>query len=253
MNFDSVLCGVDGSAGAAEAVRQGTRLGEPDGRLLLVAVCETNVAVHAGMLASEVLADLREEAGSALAAAARELPPERPSETRLVEGRVAEVLLDLAGRERATLLCVGSRGHRRASGILLGSTVTRLVHEAPCSVLVARPAPSGAFPSAILAGVDGSAQASTAASLALALGERFGASVRLVAATDGKNVDAEAIARAHPEAELLRAKPKEALVRGEAQPDLIIVGSKGLHGMRALGSVSERVAHEARCSVLIVR
>jgi len=32
-----------------------------------------------------------------------------------------------------------------------------------------------------------------------------------------------------------------------------VVGSRGLHGLQALGSVSERVAHEARCSTLIVR
>jgi nucleotide-binding universal stress UspA family protein len=31
------------------------------------------------------------------------------------------------------------------------------------------------------------------------------------------------------------------------------VGSRGLHGVRALGSVSERVAHDARCSVLVIR
>ena len=35
--------------------------------------------------------------------------------------------------------------------------------------------------------------------------------------------------------------------------DLLVVGSRGLHGVRALGSVSERVAHRAPCSVLVVR
>lgn len=34
---------------------------------------------------------------------------------------------------------------------------------------------------------------------------------------------------------------------------LIVLGSRGLHGIRALGSVSERVAHRAPCSVLVVR
>jgi nucleotide-binding universal stress UspA family protein len=34
---------------------------------------------------------------------------------------------------------------------------------------------------------------------------------------------------------------------------LVAVGSRGLTGVRALGSVSERVAHQAPCSVLVAR
>ncbi len=37
------------------------------------------------------------------------------------------------------------------------------------------------------------------------------------------------------------------------EADLVVVGSRGLRGIRALGSVSERVAHEALCPVLVVR
>ena len=39
----------------------------------------------------------------------------------------------------------------------------------------------------------------------------------------------------------------------EAGGDLIVVGSRGLHGLRALGSVSERVAYGAKASVLVAR
>jgi nucleotide-binding universal stress UspA family protein len=35
--------------------------------------------------------------------------------------------------------------------------------------------------------------------------------------------------------------------------DLVVVGSRGLRGLRALGSVSERVADGASCSTLVVR
>ena len=44
-----------------------------------------------------------------------------------------------------------------------------------------------------------------------------------------------------------------ALVEAAADADLLVVGSRGLHGFKALGSVSERVAYEAACSVLVVR
>jgi nucleotide-binding universal stress UspA family protein len=44
------------------------------------------------------------------------------------------------------------------------------------------------------------------------------------------------------------------MLLGAVEPsDLLVVGSRGLHGIRALGSVSERVAHKAPCSVLVVR
>jgi nucleotide-binding universal stress UspA family protein len=52
----------------------------------------------------------------------------------------------------------------------------------------------------------------------------------------------------HPADELLRAIDK-------AHPDVVVVGSRGLGTVRRwlLGSVSERIAAHARCSVLIVR
>jgi nucleotide-binding universal stress UspA family protein len=42
-------------------------------------------------------------------------------------------------------------------------------------------------------------------------------------------------------------------VEASGSADLLVVGSRGLHGLRALGSVGERVANQASCSVLVVR
>jgi nucleotide-binding universal stress UspA family protein len=47
--------------------------------------------------------------------------------------------------------------------------------------------------------------------------------------------------------------PVDALVAASAEADLLVIGSRGLHGLASLGSVSERVAHRAHCSVLVVR
>ena len=38
----------------------------------------------------------------------------------------------------------------------------------------------------------------------------------------------------------------------EKEPSLIVCGRRGLRGLKALGSVSERVVHRAGCSVLLV-
>jgi nucleotide-binding universal stress UspA family protein len=49
--------------------------------------------------------------------------------------------------------------------------------------------------------------------------------------------------------------PADALleIAGQEQADLIVVGSRGMHGItRVLGSVPNKISHQARCSVLIV-
>ena len=67
-------------------------------------------------------------------------------------------------------------------------------------------------------------------------------------------VDLDAVSRLtngiHEE---LFCDPVDALLAAGADGDLLVVGSRGLHGVKALGSVSERVAHRASCSTLIVR
>ena len=59
-------------------------------------------------------------------------------------------------------------------------------------------------------------------------------------------------------ADMIETETRGALLDAEnsvasKEADLVIVGSRGLHGLESLGSVSERVAHEAACSVLVVR
>lgn len=125
-----------------------------------------------------------------------------------------------------------------------------------------------------MAGVDGSPESLAAAAVAEELAERFGASLCLVAATGGKPVDVGGLVRLRsrepalarvgggeprramvrvPALEWSREPPVDALLAASAHADLLVIGSRGLHGLAALGSVSERVAHRARCSVLVVR
>ena len=56
-----------------------------------------------------------------------------------------------------------------------------------------------------------------------------------------------------PELEEQDAPAVNVLVAASESADLVVVGSRGLHGLKALGGVSERVAHDARSSVLVVR
>jgi nucleotide-binding universal stress UspA family protein len=251
--FDRIICGVDGSEAGVEAVRQALRLGAAAGSILAVAVSESHLAVHAGMLASQLTGELDVAAEAAL----EEVRARAPAiETRLVRGRATDALLSLAGAEGATLAVVGSHEKRRGAGMVLGNVATRMLHDAPCSVLIARP-PKDAqqFPSAIVVGVDGSDASLAAVAAAQAISARSSASVTFLAATGGRrqDVDLRSLEDAGLDVTSSGDKPLEALILASERADLLVVGSRGLRGLRSIGSVSERLAHRASCSVLIVR
>ena len=128
------------------------------------------------------------------------------------------------------------------------------LHDAPCSVLVARERPSGLErPGSIVVGLDGSPESAVAAGVATALAERLGVGAELYAIRDGKDFDQSAVDLIAENVRFEDGKPVDMLVGATTSDDLLVVGSRGLHGIRALGSVSERVAHQAPCSVLVVR
>jgi nucleotide-binding universal stress UspA family protein len=250
--FSRVLVGVDGSEPGFEACRQAGRLAEPRSAIEAVAVVHLADASKAGMNAPRIADELEREADAALVEAERILGAR--ARRRFVNGFVTAALLREVESTQATLLVLGSHGHRRATEILIGGVAGELLHDAPCSVLIARPAGDiGRFPRSIVAGIDGSAAAASALRTAEELALRFDVPLRVVAALRGKNVDLARVRGRTPPVEEIDAHPLDALVASSSESDLLVVGSRGLHGIRALGSVSERVAHEAACSVLVVR
>lgn len=58
---------------------------------------------------------------------------------RVVVGDPREAILDLARREHADLIVVGSHGRSGLTKLLLGSVASHIVTHAPCDVLVVRP------------------------------------------------------------------------------------------------------------------
>jgi nucleotide-binding universal stress UspA family protein len=262
--FERVVCGIDGSDEALEAARQAGRLAR-QALVLLAAVdpWDLLLAGPASRYADDTVQGLAAEQHRAAAAAAlerahHEIKPQPGCalESRLVEDRPADALLGEADRIAATLIALGPSGRGRLPGIALGSVATAVVHTARCAVLVARrpPAPRS-FPSIIVVGVDGSTESELACAVAYELRERYGSEIRPIVARGGKSVDLEAVQRILGDIPFRvdKSRPANALRSASADADLVIVGSRGLHGARSLGSVSERIAHQARSSVLVVR
>ena len=72
-------------------------------------------------------------------------------------------------------------------------------------------------------------------------------------ATRGGHIDLESARASTRRLEERPARAVEALVAASEHADLVVLGSRGLRGMHALGSVSERLAHQAASPVLVVR
>jgi nucleotide-binding universal stress UspA family protein len=248
--FDRILCGVDGTPASLVAVRQALRLQGEHASVLLLAIANLAQAAHAGMAARHAAELMQHEAEAALDEAQAIAPS---ASAKLLDGDPVAVMLNQAENERATLIAVGSHGRRRAAGLMLGTVAARMLRDAPCSVLVARAARDAeAWPRTVVAGVDGSLDSAAAFTVARSLATRFGGSVRAVASAKDQ-LDREAARAIAPELEEHGAPAVDVLVAAAEPADLVVVGSRGLHGLKALGSVSERVAHQAHSSVLVVR
>ena len=254
--FTRILVGVDGSQQALEASRQAALLQDVDGQLTLLAVWDIGPVM--GGTGSRIPFYLdeyfqRTTAEKGLRAATEYVAPYTAAITKLVRGTPVATLLEEVERDQDTLVAIGSSGIGRLLGIVEGAVATELIHRSPSSVLVVRQAKDG-FPRRIVVGVDGSVESAAAYAAARYLAERFDAELHPLVAWGGKGVNERLVAMiTDGEHEDRHEAPAHALTDAAECADLVVVGSRGLHGPRALGSVSERVAHGAPCSTLVVR
>ena len=260
ISFRRIVCGIDLSPQSRIAVGQAMRVGERDAELIGVAVVDPGEVINGGIHAVEIAEDLQEGAETALRRAREEFPA---LQTQLFRGGSVGVLIHRLQEERADLAAVGAHGSSRAAGILFGSVATALAHHGPCPVLLARDA-GHEFPKTILHAADGSPESQQAANAAGGIAARNGSALVILHVGEEAEPDlavaeeAAALVAPHgvePEVRVVAGPPERRIVEtaGEIDASLVVMGSRGRTGFRALGSVSERVAHHAGCSVLVVR
>lgn len=132
------------------------------------------------MWPDQSLEQSRQETREYLAAIAKtHASPSVQVQTKLMEGSVAETILEAATADQADLIVMSSHGYSGLNRWLLSSVAERVLHSAPCPVFVIRsPEP----PRHVLIPLDGSALSERALEPGLELAARLGGTATLLRA-----------------------------------------------------------------------
>jgi nucleotide-binding universal stress UspA family protein len=144
--FTRIVVGTDGSATAAEAVRQAVDLAKLSGATLNIVSAYQPVSkrrVHDEQEGAppDVQHEIgpREDVNLVLDAAASEARAQGvETQTHPVEADPADAILNVAEKVDADLIVVGNKGMTGARRYLLGSVPNNVSHHAPCSVIIVR-------------------------------------------------------------------------------------------------------------------
>lgn len=217
----------------------------------------------------------------------------------VTRGFPGEEILQVIGEHKIALAVLGTRGLSNTRPYFLGSVSQRVLQEAPCSVLVARPVPPNrrqAEGMTVLFATDGSSDATAAADFLKSIRLPTPSRLTILHVVRGGVTQTEPVRTTHrvQQPEWLRLSEELIKIRGregrnllqktqagfknaglhvvvrlafgkeaeeilkaakQIQADLIVVGRKGMTGLRRLflGSVSQQVVQGAACSVMVIR
>lgn len=285
-----VLIATDGSTPARVALTTAVRFPWPAGARGSAVVAKQ---VRAEYRRSILLATLDRTAEFTAKRAERAISRRWPDgHARVVDASPVEGILDEAKRVRADVIVLGWRGHGAVRRLLTGSVSRGVTRRAPCSVLVVR-RPRREF-RRIVIGLDGSSNAARAVDFLAAVTPPRGGHVTLLTIVDTMHVPTQGLAPAGTRATVAaevsrinegrRASARKDLSRAarvlsaagwevdqvvtegaplrellamvaKARADLVIVGARGVTGLRRLllGSVSEGALNASPVPVLVVR
>jgi nucleotide-binding universal stress UspA family protein len=260
--FADILCAIDGTRGSYAAVEQAASLAGPTAQLTLLAV--TAVA-GAGAYRHTAIGDAGTEL--ILARAADIAHNAGVATTKVVDpgAPAVEVILERAAGH--DLLAIGAPVSSWLGGMFIGGVAAKTLGGFTTPLLAARALPiEHRFAERVLVASEGLRESGRVVDLAGRLARSRGAEVVLLHAI-GIESDARP-QRIEDQARRLRdtvdGPIQSRIETGDARElilasaalggasSLIVMGSRRLDGLRALGSTSRRIVHEARCSVLLV-
>lgn len=266
--FGKVLVGVGERPGGRDAIALARHLVADGGELVLAYVHYGDF--HSARGASPAFVAAEGERSRELLEAARSAVDVPASLAWTRSPSVGRGLHELAERQGADLVVVGSRGRGLPGRAAVGDHTRDALNGAPCAVAVA-PAGYASRTSTVRkigVGYDGSPESKHALAVARELAPRLGATVSAFEAVtlplDGGTVRAldQLVANAGQalaelgdiEAHAAYGDPAEELALFGACVDLLVVGSRGYGPIGRLvhGSTSQRLVRSAPCPVLVL-
>jgi nucleotide-binding universal stress UspA family protein len=243
--FGRIVCAVNDCRCAQEAVHQATQLVGPGDTLSFVAIADARGVSPAG-LATLDGAHATEAVEAARAAAHAD--GIEASTVIVHEQDVSGAILEAA--RGAGLLVVGAHGHRR-------------IHSCPVPALVARGRPELGFPGVVLVATRG-VEDRHAAVVAARIAALHDTRVVLAHAGQADSAIRQALAEQAADVREITGTDPAVLSVGGAPVDrllamtssigagLVVLGGRGRRDPDEIASASERMAHHATCSVLVL-
>jgi nucleotide-binding universal stress UspA family protein len=135
--FKKIIWATDGSESADRALEFAKGLASQDGAVLLAVHSVEHMAGRGGGLPVDADEDERQ---AKINGQVGELKEQGVNITlKVVQGGAtgaAHTLAHVAQDEAADVIVIGTRGHTALAGLLVGSVTQRILHVAPCPVLV---------------------------------------------------------------------------------------------------------------------
>lgn len=148
--LEAVMLCVDGSPAALQAVADGFELLQSPRNVLIVTVVEdadpalvSGIGLAGGVMSPDEFEELDRAAaadGWALAEEASGRLPIESSEIHVLRGSPGPAICALASHVRARAVVMGTRGRGGIKRAVLGSVSDYVVRNAPCPVVISRPA-----------------------------------------------------------------------------------------------------------------
>ena len=282
--MSEILVGVDGTAGAEDAVAFALALAGVTGATLRLATAFPYDDMRSRATSRAYRDALREEALELIDRVAAEIGGDVPAEV-VADTSPPHALHALCEETGAALVVVGSTHRGRVGRVLPGSTAERLLHGSPCPVaIVPNGYGSGEHPiRTIGVGYDGSAECELALESAVELARRVGAELRVMRVFDSTEVGTPALMTGAGYVSVskeIEARQKAGLERRVAElpddvraqavfvagapdreladfshaVDVLLVGSRGYGPVRAvlLGGISHALVRAAACPVIVL-